>query len=157
MLYFRLNITFNNLLRNKNMLKKFCILTTMIILSTSSVMAKSHNNHSLNKSSHKRHSAPKGLIQEGIASYYASSFHGKKTASGSIFNMYAMTAASNSLPLGTAVKVTNKKNERTVIVKITDTGGFGKYGRIIDLSKGAAEVIGMGKKCGLSKVTIQVI
>jgi rare lipoprotein A len=71
----------------------------------------------------------------GKASFYAEAHHGKTMANGRPFNMHAMTAASNSLPLGAKARVTYGK--RSVVVTITDTGGFGKYGRIIDLSKGA--------------------
>ena len=71
----------------------------------------------------------------GKASFYAEAHHGKTMANGQPFNMHAMTAASNSLPLGSKARVTYGK--RPVVVTITDRGGFGKYGRIIDLSKGA--------------------
>jgi rare lipoprotein A len=71
--------------------------------------------------------------QAGKASFYAEAHHGKAMANGRAFNMNAMTAASNTLPLGSNARVTAGK--RSVVVKITDTGGFGKYGRIIDLSK----------------------
>jgi rare lipoprotein A len=56
----------------------------------------------------------------GIASYYAQKFHGRKTASGEVFDNTAMTAAHNTLPLGTFIKVTNIRNNRWVIVKVTD-------------------------------------
>lgn len=71
----------------------------------------------------------------GKASFYAEAHHGKTMANGRPFNMHAMTAASNSLPLGSKARVTAGK--RSVVVTITDTGGFGKYGRIIDLSAGS--------------------
>lgn len=71
----------------------------------------------------------------GKASFYAEAHHGKTMANGRPFNMHAMTAASNTLPLGSNARVTAGK--RSVVVKITDTGGFWKYGRIIDLSKAA--------------------
>ena len=71
----------------------------------------------------------------GKASFYAEAHHGKTMANGRPFNMHAMTAASNSLPLGSKARVTYGK--KSVVVTITDTGGFGKYGRIIDMSKGA--------------------
>lgn len=71
----------------------------------------------------------------GKASFYAEAHHGKTMANGRPFDMRAMTAASNSLPLGAKARVAHGK--RSVVVTITDTGGFGKYGRIIDLSKGA--------------------
>lgn len=92
-------------------------------------------------------------VQAATASYYGGKFHGRKTASGERFNMYALTAAHNSLPFGTRVKVTNKANGKSVIVKINDRGGFGKYGRTIDLSKKASDMI----NCGLCKVSLQVL
>lgn len=79
---------------------------------------------------------------QGIASYYAEHHHGRKTASGEIFNMHAMTAAHKTLPLGSRVKVTNANNGKSVIVKINDRGPYIK-GRVIDLSKGAAIQLGM--------------
>jgi len=71
----------------------------------------------------------------GTASFYAEAHHGKTMANGKPFNMHAMTAASNSLPLGARARVT--AGRKHVDVTITDTGGFGKYGRILDLSKTA--------------------
>jgi rare lipoprotein A len=74
----------------------------------------------------------------GKASFYAEAHHGKTMANGQPFNMNAMTAASNSLPLGSRARVeTMGKSHSYVDVRITDTGGFGKYGRIVDLSKAA--------------------
>jgi rare lipoprotein A len=77
-----------------------------------------------------------GLAAEcGTASFYADAHQGRLMANGRPFNMYALTAASNSLPLGSRVRVTAGK--RHVDVTITDRGGFGKYDRILDLSKAA--------------------
>ena len=81
----------------------------------------------------------------GKASWYGPGFHGKRTASGEIFNQNAMTTAHNSLPFGTIVKVTYKG--KSVNVRVNDTGGFGKYGRTFDLSKGAARAIGCPGVC----------
>lgn len=92
--------------------------------------------------------------REGNASYYANQFHGRKTASGEVFNMHKMTAASNQLPLGSYAKVTCSKTGKSVIVKINDTGGFHKYGRIIDLSYGAAKSLGMIDR-GVTRVTVE--
>jgi rare lipoprotein A len=75
----------------------------------------------------------------GKASFYAEAHHGKTMANGRPFNMNAMTAASNTLPLGSNARVT--AGRRSVVVKITDTGGFGKYGRIIDLSKASFKAL----------------
>ncbi len=86
-----------------------------------------------------------GFVQVGIASWYGPGFHGSRTASGEIYNMYKLTAAHKTLPLGTYVKVINLENGRSVVVKINDRGPFVK-GRIIDLSYAAAKKLGMLKK-----------
>jgi rare lipoprotein A len=83
-----------------------------------------------------------GFVQEGVASWYGKKFHRKKTASGETFNMWDKTAAHNTLPFGTHVKVENLSNQREVVVRINDRGPFVK-GRIIDLSYGAAREIGL--------------
>jgi len=85
--------------------------------------------------------APK-LIQTGEASYYADKFSGRKTADGSIFRQTKRTAAHNTLPFGTKVRVINLKNGKSVKVRINDRGPFVK-GRIIDLSKKAARKLDM--------------
>lgn len=92
-------------------------------------------------------------INAATASWYGKPFHNRITASGERYNMNALTAAHNSLPFGTKVEVTNLSNQKKVIVKINDTGGFKKYGRTIDLSKKANDII----KCGLCKVNIRVL
>src|SRR5690606_12302490 len=88
----------------------------------------------------------------GNTSYYGSKFHGKRTASGSIFNMNSLTAAHKTLPFGTKVQVTNKKTKQSVIVKITDRGPYIK-GRILDLSKAAAGQI----NCELCTTTMKIL
>ena len=75
------------------------------------------------------------------ASYYGPGFHGRRTASGSIFNQGALTAAHRSWGFGTKVRVTNLRNGRNVVVTITDRGPYVR-GRGLDLSVGAAQVIG---------------
>lgn len=89
----------------------------------------------------------------GIASWYGPKFHGKKTASGEIFNQNDLTAAHKKLPFGTLVKVFNPLTKKSVVVRITDRGPF-KKGRVIDLSKRAAKLIGIS---GVSKVSCEVI
>lgn len=79
---------------------------------------------------------------EGIASWYGEDFHGKKTASGERYNMYDLTAAHRTLPLGSRVRVTNLDNGEEVVVRINDRGPF-KKGRIIDLSYEAARRLDM--------------
>ena len=88
----------------------------------------------------------------GIASYYS---QGQRTASGARFNPSAMTAAHRSLPFGTKVRVTNRRNGRSVVVTINDRGPFIR-GRVIDLSRGAAQVIGM-TGAGLAPVKLDVL
>ncbi|MEJ2284633.1 MAG: septal ring lytic transglycosylase RlpA family protein, partial [Desulfobacterales bacterium] len=84
----------------------------------------------------------KGFRQRGIASWYGKDFHGKKTSNGDIYNMYAMTAAHKTLPLGTFVRVRNLENNHEVEVRVNDRGPFVR-GRIIDLSYAAAKDIGI--------------
>jgi rare lipoprotein A len=79
-------------------------------------------------------------VQTGLASWYGPNFHGKKTSSSEVYNMYDMTAAHRTLPFGTYVMVTNLDNGRSVKVEINDRGPFVK-GRIIDLSYAAAQVL----------------
>ena len=76
------------------------------------------------------------------ASWYGAQFHGKKTASGEVFNMYEMTAAHKSLPLSSYVEVTNLKNHRSIVVRINDRGPF-HSSRSMDLSLAAAKELGM--------------
>ena len=84
----------------------------------------------------------KGFRQRGLASWYGKDFHGKKTANGEIYDMYAMTAAHKTLPLGTYVRVHNLENNRELEVRVNDRGPFVR-GRIIDLSYTAAKDIGI--------------
>jgi rare lipoprotein A len=93
--------------------------------------------------------------QIGTASWYGDYFEGKETASGEPFNMYDMTAAHPTLPLGTMVKVTNLRNHRAVVVKINDRGPV-VPGRIIDLSYSAAQALEFKNK-GLQTVRLDVI
>lgn len=81
-------------------------------------------------------------LGSGIASYYASKFHGRRTASGERFDMNAMTAAHRTLPFGSKVRVTNSANGKAVVVRINDRGPF-SHGRTIDLSRAAASEIGL--------------
>lgn len=93
--------------------------------------------------------------QVGKASWYGSYHHGKKTASGERFNMHALTAAHRTLPLGTIVEVRNKNNGKVVRVKINDRGPY-HGNRIIDLSRGAANHIGL-LKAGVGSVEVKVL
>src|SRR5471032_3402809 len=85
---------------------------------------------------------PHGYNQTGVASYYGSRHHGKRTASGEPFNLNAMTAAHRQLPFGTLVKVTNLNNDRSCVLRINDRG-LHTRGRLIYVSRAAAERLGM--------------
>ena len=98
--------------------------------------------------------AAKG-VQYGIASWYGKDFHGKPTSSGEIYDMYQLTCAHNTLPLGTMVMVTNMENTKSVELKVNDRGPFVKD-RIIDLSYAAAQIIGMYEK-GTAYVKVEAI
>jgi rare lipoprotein A len=91
----------------------------------------------------------------GIASWYGPNFHARKTSNGEIYNMYALTAAHKTLPMNTMVKVFNKANKKSVIVRINDRGPF-VNGRIIDLSNKAAHKIDMVKK-GTARVRLTIL
>lgn len=82
------------------------------------------------------------VIEEGVASWYGPNFHGKLTANGETYNMYDLTAAHRTLPFNTVLRVENRDNDQSVVVRINDRGPFAKN-RIIDLSKKAAEEIDM--------------
>lgn len=81
-------------------------------------------------------------LGSGTASYYASKFNGRRTASGEAFDNTAMTAAHRTLPFGSLVRVTNPATGQSVVVRINDRGPFSR-GRMIDVSRAAAEQLGM--------------
>jgi rare lipoprotein A len=83
-----------------------------------------------------------GYAEEGMASWYGSKFHGRRTSSGETYNMYAMTAAHKTLPLPTYVRVTNLDNGRSAILRVNDRGPF-HDDRLIDLSYTAAVKLGV--------------
>ena len=91
----------------------------------------------------------------GMASYYGRRFHGRRTANGERFDMAAMTAAHRTLPFGSRVRVTNPRNGRSVVVRINDRGPFVR-GRTIDVSRGAAEQLGM-VNAGHARVELELI
>jgi len=93
--------------------------------------------------------------QVGTASWYGQTFQGKETASGEPYQMYDMTAAHLTLPMGSYVKVTNLRNGKAVVVRINDRGPV-VPGRIIDLSYGAAQALQM-KAHGLQRVRLDLV
>jgi rare lipoprotein A len=95
---------------------------------------------------------PAAALTTGWASYYKS---GHRTANGERFNPHGLTAAHRSLPFGTKVKVTNIRTGKSVVVRINDRGPFIK-GRVIDLSLGAAKIIGLTRS-GVAKISYTVL
>ena len=97
--------------------------------------------------------SPKAHV--GQASWYGQAHHGKKTASGEIYDMHALTAAHRTLPLGTKLRVTNLENGRAVVVRVNDRGPY-VDGRVLDLSRAAARQLGeLGD--GLFNVRLEVL
>jgi rare lipoprotein A len=94
-------------------------------------------------------------IKQGVASWYGPGFHGKKTATGEIFDMYAMTAAHKTLPIPSYAQVTNLENNRSIIVRINDRGPFVRN-RELDLSYAAAKHLDM-EQDGTGSIEIKVI
>jgi rare lipoprotein A len=95
------------------------------------------------------------LVETGIASWYGPPYHNRRGSNGEIYDMHAMTAAHRTLPLGSIVRVVNVQTKASAIVRITDRGPFIE-GRVVDLSKAAAEKIGMLQK-GTTEVRIEVL
>ncbi|WP_232821290.1 septal ring lytic transglycosylase RlpA family protein [Oceanimonas marisflavi] len=95
------------------------------------------------------------FLNEGMASYYGARHHGRKTASGERFNKNALTAAHKTLPFGSRVRVTNLRNQRSVVVRINDRGPYAKR-RVIDLSEQAAREIGM-IRAGVAPVKLELL
>lgn len=132
----------------------FLIFPLLVFMGCSSIIRFNSNNLDieLNKNN------PKDLVGQkfkGLASYYGNEFNGRKTASGEIFDNNKMTAAHKSIPFGTLVRVTNLKNNLSVIVVINDRGPFVE-GRIIDLSFTAARQIDMIRD-GVTQVEIEIL
>ena len=94
-------------------------------------------------------------IKSGLASWYGDMWQGRRTASGRIFDMNEMTAAHKTLPFGSKVKVTDLRNQRSVIVTITDRGAFFP-GRVIDLSLAAARQLRM-VNTGVDPVRLELL
>jgi rare lipoprotein A len=99
--------------------------------------------------------AQRAALLRGIATWYGTVFHGRRTANGETYDMNAMTACHPTLPFGSLVKVVNLRNKRSVVVRINDRGDLAE-GRIIDLSKAAADQLAMTER-GLAPVVLEVI
>jgi rare lipoprotein A len=96
-----------------------------------------------------------GFVQQGLASWYGRDFHGRPTASGEIYDMYANTAAHKTLPLGTYLQIHNLNNGQRIVVRVNDRGPFVK-GRIIDVSYAVARDLGL-LEAGVMPVKIEAL
>lgn len=99
--------------------------------------------------------ASKHQVQYGIASYYADKFEGRRTSNGDIFRQKLLTAAHNSLPLGTYIRVINLRNRKSVVVKVNDRLHH-QNTRLVDLSRSAATELGFIRS-GTTRVRIEVL
>lgn len=123
------------------------LLIAVLVLASLEVTAQSK------KSNYNRENKPVAIAQpHGQASFYGKKWNGRRTSSGEIFSNDSLTCAHRTLPFGTLLKVTNKTNGKTVVVKVTDRGPFVK-GRIVDLSLAAAKQIDMVNS-GIASVEI---
>jgi rare lipoprotein A len=93
--------------------------------------------------------------EQGLASWYGADFHGRRTANGERYNMYAMTAAHKTLPLGTRLVVVNRETGRRITVRVNDRGPF-VAGRVVDLSLAAARALGSAE-IGVVPVTLEAV
>ncbi len=93
--------------------------------------------------------------ESGVASWYGPNFHGKQTANGEIFDQNTVSAAHRTLPMPSVVRVTNLGNGRALVVRVNDRGPFA-HGRIIDLSKRAAQLLGFERQ-GVARVRVQIL
>jgi rare lipoprotein A len=131
-----------------------CLLATMLLVAGLGA-APAPADRGTNQGSRVKPVKAENTYQVGRASWYGKFFHGKTTASGEDFDMFQFTAAHRDLRLGTYLKVTNLRNDRWVIVRVNDRGPVPKD-RIIDLSYGAAQVLGFRER-GIEKVRLEIV
>ena len=123
---------------NARILQRWCGARLLPLVVLGLLAACSSSRSVSHGSSHAPHDAPRGAYtQTGLGSYYAAKFAGRSTASGSVYRPDQMTAAHNTLPFGTLIRVTNTRNGRSVEVTVTDRGPHTK-GYIVDVSHRAA-------------------
>ncbi len=129
------------------------VVKVMSIDSSDDTNQRSENMSVLDRLSSVANDTVRKFKQTGIASWYGHQFNGRKTANGERFDMNAMTAAHRSLPLACFIRVTNKDNGKSVVVKVNDRGPY-SGNRILDLSYGAAQKLGIVNQ-GMGNVTIE--
>jgi rare lipoprotein A len=136
-------------------MKRVLLQALAIAVTVASLGAAPVRKHNSSSSATSTGSKPSRPYQVGPASWYGKSFDGRETASGERYNMFLLTAAHRELPLGTLVRVTNLRNGRAVVVRINDRGPVPKS-RIIDLSYGAAQLLGL-RAHGVTKVRLDLV
>jgi len=130
------------------MIKAACLFTMLLLSGGLKIAAQERSKGSVSNKKQRN-------VQYGTASFYANKFQGRPTASGELYDKNKMTCAHNSLPLGTWVKVTNLRNKKTVVVRVTDRLHH-KNKRVVDLSRVAASKLGYLKR-GLARVKVEVL
>jgi rare lipoprotein A len=135
-------------------MKKLFLAPLLLIISVGIIHAQNKTKHK-HRTSKADPSARKTIIKYGVASYYANKFEGRRTASGEIFISTKYTAACNRLPLNTWIKVTNLRNNKSVIVRVNDRL-HPKNKRLVDLSKTSAKKLGYYGR-GITKVKVEVL
>lgn len=147
--------THSTLMETKT-LKKTLLLSMLLALALACVACSSTKTIPVKAPTARQQASFKpGKVIKGVASWYGKAFHGKLTASGEVYDMYALTAAHRTMPLGSILRVKNLKNNRKVEVVVTDRGPYIK-GRILDLSYGAAKRLDMVVD-GTTNVRIKVL
>jgi len=131
-------------------MKKKLLLAVILLLQITNIMSQTAD--SIRDANEKRITP---TIETGVASYYHRRFQGRVTASGEKYDTLKMTAAHNTLPFGTRIKVTNLRNKRSVIVRINDRLHH-KNKRLVDLSLAGARKLGYVNR-GLTKVKVEVL
>jgi len=139
------------------MCKTVLLMTIFVIFSCTSSPRYSSTSSSYNSNNKKSKTTKTNHKKEqiGVSSYYGTQFHGKLTANGEVFDMYGVTAAHKTLPLGTVARITNLENDKSIILRINDRGPY-VGGRILDCSYGAALKLDFVTN-GTAKVKIQII
>jgi rare lipoprotein A len=129
---------------NKNLVS--AALVALLLLAGIDAQARTHSGQS---------KGSQAGMAAGMASYYHDRFHGRRTASGARYDKNSYSAAHKSLPLGTQVRVTDSRSGKSVVVRINDRGPYAR-GRVIDLSRAAAQEIGLTRK-GVTRVKLEVL
>ncbi len=138
-----------------NCAKLFLLFVLLVSLTACGLTARSGKSYVINGQRYYILESAEGFKEKGLASWYGEPFHGRKTASGEVYDMHRISAAHKTLPLHTWVEVRNLDNNRVMTLRINDRGPFVR-GRVIDLSRGAAERMGLLGP-GTARVAIKAV